>query len=255
MTDRKPSTCGLRVRVSLAALVLVSTAALIPPPRFLGPLLANLLLGARHFALLSVATVCISTTLGALLGAVAAFRGSVWDSVASRFLEAASTFPAIALLAIFRAIDTTHPMRSTIAALVVIRTPAVARVVRSHLFILLRSDYIVAARAIGAPPHQMFRRHALPILAPPVLQAALSSCAIAIGLDTALAVIGFASQNAGNSWGTWVGRSLADQKLAEAFPAALLSIAVLTALLTLADFLHDKQAVFRGNCPLRDKRS
>jgi peptide/nickel transport system permease protein len=238
------------------ALIVVIATAMVPRSSWLPVVVDNLQTGARHGIVLATLTVAISTCVGILIGAVAAFRGTIWDSVASRMLEAASTFPAIALLAIMRAIDGTHPLRASIAALVLIRTPAVARVVRSHLFIILRSDYVMSARAIGAAPHQLLFRHTLPILVPPVVQSGISSCAIAIGLDTALAVIGFAGQDKGYSWGAWLGRCLAERNVEQAIVPSVFSVVALGALLTLADLMNDGSSILMdGPRPLRAEAS
>jgi peptide/nickel transport system permease protein len=80
------------------------------------------------------------------------------------------------------------------------RWPVVARLVRVEARALLSRDFVRAARALGATPMQIARRHVLPSAAAPAWAAAGIIFGGAVMAEAALAFVGLGDA-AATSWG------------------------------------------------------
>jgi peptide/nickel transport system permease protein len=79
--------------------------------------------------------------------------------------------------------------------------PGIARIVRGEILRLRVQDYVLAARAIGAPDRRIMFRHTLPNAMGPVLVAATFGMAAAILQEAGLSFLGLGVQPPASSWG------------------------------------------------------
>jgi len=87
---------------------------------------------------------------------------------------------------------------------------AMARLVRGQVLALKGSEYVLAARALGAPDRRILFRHLLPNVRAQVIVAATLGMAGAIMAEAALSFVGLGAQPPTPSWGSMVadGRDL-----------------------------------------------
>ena len=191
--------------------------------------LSRLLYGARVSLYVSLVSVGLGVTLGALIGIMSAFFGGKVDLLVQRLVDTIMAFPAIVLaLAIVSVAGAS--LRNVIVALIVLLLPASARVVRAQALAIKEMDYMLAARAIGAAPWRLIFRHMVPNCAAPYIVFATANLGYAVVVEAALSFLGVGTPPDVPSWGGML--SIAGQKYIEVspwlvvFPSLAVSIAV-----------------------------
>jgi ABC-type dipeptide/oligopeptide/nickel transport system permease subunit len=140
---------------------------------------------------------------GLLLGIVAGFVGGWLDAVLMRGIEILLAFPYLLLaLAIVAALG--PGVLNTTLAVGVWGIPAVTRIVRGSVLALRETEYVGAARALGASALAVVRRHVLPNILPGIVVYATLFMANAILLEAALSFLGLGVQPPTASWGLMV---------------------------------------------------
>jgi ABC-type dipeptide/oligopeptide/nickel transport system permease subunit len=156
-------------------------------------MITRLLYGLRVSLLMGFAAVALGGSLGALLGFLAAFYQRWLDGPIMRLVDMLLSFPAIlvglAIAAIFG-----PGIFSVVLALSVATVPLMARIVRGSALVVMRLDYIEAARATGMTDARLIWRH----LAPNCLSAIFVFATLRFGqvilLGSALSFLGLGAQ-------------------------------------------------------------
>jgi peptide/nickel transport system permease protein len=191
--------------------------------------LSRLLYGARISLYVSLVSVGIGVTLGALIGVMSAYFSGAFDLLVQRLVDTIMVFPAIILALAIVAVAGAS-LRNVIIALVVLLLPASARVVRSQALAVKEMDYLLAARAIGASSWRMIFRHMVPNCMAPYIVFATSNLGYAVVVEAALSFLGVGAPPDVPSWGGML--SIAGQKYVEVspwlvlFPSLAVSLAV-----------------------------
>ena len=95
-----------------------------------------------------------------------------------------------------------HPSVATLlAAIGLTRWPEVARLVRAEVLLVSSQDYVVAARALGAGPWRILRRHVVPNAFAPILVAATFGVASVVLVEASLDFLRAGIPAANASWG------------------------------------------------------
>jgi len=166
-------------------------------------ILSRVIYGARVALLVGVLSSAIALVGGLLLGVIAGFAGGWLDAVMMRALEILLAFPYLLLaLAIVAALGT-GTLNTTIAV-GIWGVPAVTRIVRGSVLALRETEYVGAARALGAPSPALLRRHILPNIVPGLIVYGTLFMANAILLEAALSFLGLGVQPPTASWGLMV---------------------------------------------------
>jgi peptide/nickel transport system permease protein len=166
-------------------------------------ILSRVIYGSRVALLVSVLSALIAVVGGLVLGTVAGFAGGWLDAVMMRGIEILLAFPYLLLaLAIVAALGT-GALNTTIAV-GIWGVPAVTRIVRGSVLALRETEYVGAARALGAPVSALLRRHILPNIVPSLIVYATLFMANAILLEAALSFLGLGVQPPTASWGLMV---------------------------------------------------
>jgi ABC-type dipeptide/oligopeptide/nickel transport system permease subunit len=154
--------------------------------------MARILRGSQKSVQVALLVALLSTTFGAVLGALAGYyRGSV-DSVLMRFTDLVLTVPAIAILAVLAATVADRAGNWFFIALVLaaLLWTYIARVVRGQFLSLREKEFVEAARALGASDRRIIFRHLLPNATGAIIVNATITVAIAILLEAALSYLG-----------------------------------------------------------------
>jgi ABC-type dipeptide/oligopeptide/nickel transport system permease subunit len=171
--------------------------------------LSRILYGARLSLLVGLISQCVAVTLGLTLGLVAGYyRGGV-DLAVMRLADVTLAFPSLLLLiAVAAAIRPSLPVIFVVIGAV--GWAGMARLVRSQVLVLSRSDYVIAARALGARDRWIMLRHLVPNVRAVVIITATLGIAGAIMAEAALSFVGLGAQPPTPSWGAMVaeGRDL-----------------------------------------------
>lgn len=197
--------------------------------------------GARASILVGFGATILVTVLGGLVGLVAGYFGGWLDSVLSRITDIFFGVPFLlgSLVVLNAVTDRTAPI--VMGALAFLGWTQMARVMRGSVITTKQSDYVTAARALGAGTWRIMLRHILPNAIAPVLVVATIALGAYISAEATLSYLGIGLQDPTVSWGIDI--SAAAQKVRIAphvlfFPAAVLSLCVL-AFMMMGDAVRD----------------
>jgi peptide/nickel transport system permease protein len=166
-------------------------------------ILSRVIYGSRVALLVGVLSVVIALAGGLLLGTLAGWAGGWLDALMMRGIEILLAFPYLLLaLAIVAALG--PGALNTTIAVGVWGVPTVTRIVRGSVLALRETEYVGAARALGAPVPALLRRHILPNIVPGLIVYATLFMANAILLEAALSFLGLGVQPPTASWGLMV---------------------------------------------------
>lgn len=172
-------------------------------------ILSRVLYGARISLSVGMISQSVAVTLGVLLGLVAGYYGRWVDALVMRLADITLAFPTLLLLvAIAAAVKPSLPVIFVVIG--VVGWAGMARLVRSQVLVLRRSEFVLAARALGARDRRVLLRHLLPNVRTQVIIAATLGIAGAIMAEAALSFVGLGAQPPTPSWGSMVadGRDL-----------------------------------------------
>jgi peptide/nickel transport system permease protein len=189
---------------------------------------ARILFSFRVSLPIGVAAVVITVFIGLMVALIAGTFGGWIDTVLMRLVEVQMAFPFIVLALAILSIS-----RPTPAILVVVLSlsawPFYARVVRSIILTEMQSDYVKAARVMGASTWRILFRYIARNIAPPVFVVAMIDVATMIVLEGILSFLGIGVQPPYADWGGMVRENAAAINfglLAPLYPAV--AIATLT---------------------------
>ncbi len=161
---------------------------------------ARLIVGARVSLAVGFTAVLIIMSVGTALGAIAGFFGGWVDALIMRFTDILLSIPQILLLISAAALFTAS-LQTTVIVIGLTSWPGAARLVRGQFLSLRNQEFVTAARAIGATPGQIIRRHLFPNTLAVIIVEATLWLSYAILLEAALSYLGLGVQIPTPSWG------------------------------------------------------
>ncbi len=162
--------------------------------------LSRLVYGARVSLFVSVVAVLISGSIGTAVGLLSGYRGGRVDDLLMRLTEVQLACPFI-LLALAVAAVLRPNLRNTVIVLAVSGWVIYAKVIRSRVLSLRESEFLAAARALGASGGRLVLRHILPNMLSTCIVLATVEAARMIILESALSFLGLGVQPPNASWG------------------------------------------------------
>jgi peptide/nickel transport system permease protein len=183
----------------------------------------------------------LSLIVGSALGSLAGYRGGRIDHVITGLADLVQAFPSIILNIAILALVAEPGVVHVVLALSASGWVIFMRLSRAETLVLRESDFVQAARLLGAPLHHILGRHVLPNLASALEVQASAALGGAVLAESTLSFLGL-GPGVSASWG-----ALLDQGSAVLlrFPHVALiaggtiSITVLGCNLT-GDFLRDR---------------
>lgn len=148
--------------------------------------LSRTLWGLQTTGRVGLGAAAIATAIGVPVGIVAGYFGGWLDAGLMRTVDLVTSFPAIMLsLAAIVFFSPVQP-RTLVLVLGFSTWTIVARVVRASAAATTATDYVEAARALGASDGQILRRHLLPNIGGTVLVAATAVLGQALLLEATI---------------------------------------------------------------------
>jgi peptide/nickel transport system permease protein len=152
-------------------------------------------LGAALFAALGF------VAIGSILGALGGFFGGLLDGIVARITETLTAFPTLVLVLVVQAVVSHPSLWTLLLAIGLTRWPEVARLVRAEVMLVSSQDYVVAARALGAGPWRILRRHVVPNAVAPILVAGTFGVASVVLVEASLDFLRVGAPAGSASWG------------------------------------------------------
>ena len=176
-------------------------------------LLSLIFYGTRTSLMVGILAVLLSSSLGTLLGLIAAWHGTLVGAVIMRAADVQFTFPAIVLALLIGGIvhstlppnlvaDVSLPL--VVAALGLSHWPHFARLVRGAALVELNKDYVAATRLSGRRAGFILYRCLLPNVVNPIAVLATLDIAFAVMGEATLSFLGFGLPPTEPSLGTLI---------------------------------------------------
>ena len=211
--------------------------------------LANVAHGARNSLIIGVLAVIGVLVIGVLIGSIAGYYGGIADSLLARITDIFFALPLIlgALILLRVGPSTGLPILSdrgagaVAIALALFGWTTAMRLVRSQVIAVKSSDYVAAARAMGASNLRILTRHILPNAAAPVLVYSTIAVGVLIAAEATLTYLGVGLQRPTISWGLQISTGQSQLRTAPhlvLFPSIILSLTVM-AFIMMGDALRD----------------
>lgn len=155
---------------------------------------------------IGVGAVLISTLIGLLMGAMAAYFGGFVDTVVMRAVEVLAAIPSLFLLILLRSIfpQNINPIFAlylVLGLLAFISWGGLARVVRGQMLSVREQDFVSAAQALGAGNGRIMWRHMMPTMTTYVIVTLSLAIPGYILLESGLSFLGIGAVEPYVSWG------------------------------------------------------
>jgi peptide/nickel transport system permease protein len=214
---------------------------------------ARLLYGGRNSLLIAGSATALCLALAALVGICAGFFGGFVDQVLSRLLDILWAFP-VYLLAISLSIVlisqglhigpiviSADDLLLPILIIGIVYVPYAARPVRGLVLGMKRSDFVLAARALGVPPARILLRDIFPNVISSLIVFAPLIMALNLLTESALSFLSIGVQPPNASWGTIIadGQTLIYQRPLVAIAPGLAIVLTVLSLNVLGDGVRD----------------
>ena len=165
--------------------------------------LCRVIYGARISLAVGVLATAISTIIGLVMGALAAYYGGIWDTIIMRLSEALMAVPRImvsmALIAILG-----NSMMDLAVILSFSTIPMYIRMTRAMALGIKNTDYVKAAQIQGGGSMYIMFRHVLPNSISPIIILMMQNVGMTILMESGLSFLGIGITIPIPSWGTMV---------------------------------------------------
>ena len=178
-------------------------------------LLLRLLAAGRVSLAVGLGGALLAALLGTLIGVLSGWIGGKADALLMRLTDAVIALPLLPLLIVLAAVDlgklgipgasADHALLSAVRIVVIVALfgwTTTARLARAATLSVREREFVLAARALGAPPPRIVLRHILPNIASPIVVATTLSVGQVILAESVLSFLGLGIQPPLASWGT-----------------------------------------------------
>lgn len=166
-------------------------------------LYSRLIAGTRTTLTIIGLVSIVVAPIGLVVGTTAGYFGGWYDLVMMRITDIFLSFPGLILsLAFVAALGPS--LNNAIIAIALTSWPPIARLARAETLILRSSDYIAAARLLGASPMRILAKSIVPMCLPSVLIRVTLSMATVILTAAGLGFLGLGAQPPTPEWGAMI---------------------------------------------------
>jgi oligopeptide transport system permease protein len=202
---------------------------------------ANVIYGARSSIAVGLLVVGGALVIALVLGSIAGYWPGWRDNVIARIADVFYGLPFIlgAIIILYQFDERGVPQVAL--ALLVLTWMTPMRLVRASVVAIRDSDYVQAARALGANNLRIITRHILPNALAPVLVYATISVGLIISAEATLSFLGVGLRLPAISWGLMIGEAQNYVRTSLhllLFPGAFLVLTVLS-FIAVGDALRD----------------
>jgi peptide/nickel transport system permease protein/oligopeptide transport system permease protein len=165
--------------------------------------LCRVIYGSRVSLAVGLLATAISTVIGLVMGALAAYYGGIWDTIIMRLADIFLAFPYTLFVIVMLAVIGSG-IQNVFIAIGVLGWPSIARVFRSAILSVKENDYVDAARSMGASDVRIIARHIFPNSVASIVVYATMNVGGAILTESALSYLGMGVTPPTPSWGIMI---------------------------------------------------
>jgi peptide/nickel transport system permease protein len=160
----------------------------------------RMIYGTRVSMSVGIVSTVISMCIGVLLGAIAGYKGGIFDAVIMRLVDIFMCFPFFLIAIVIAAI-----MGPSIWNLMLISGilgwTRIARIVRAEVLSLKNKEFIEASRSLGLGSTKIIFKHIIPNTVAPIIVYATLGIAQGILSEAGLSYLGLGVKQPIPSWG------------------------------------------------------
>ncbi|HIU03089.1 MAG TPA: ABC transporter permease [Candidatus Onthocola gallistercoris] len=131
-------------------------------------LFARIMWGSRYSLIIGFGAVTIGLVVGTILGAIAGFKGGIWDQLIMRFIDIFYSIPNIMIAVVIVSVLGTSTVNLVIALSFSAAT-GFCRVVRAAVMTVRDQEYVESSYAMGLPTWKIIAKHILPNCLSPII--------------------------------------------------------------------------------------
>jgi ABC-type dipeptide/oligopeptide/nickel transport system permease subunit len=169
---------------------------------------SRILHGGRPSLGMALAATVGVTSLGIVLGLLAAMWGNKVEAVIMRLVDVLQSLPTLILALVIVGL-LGQGLRNLVITIILIQWPQYARVVRGMTLSLRERDFVEAARAVGASRLRIVARHVTPNLLGPVIVLSTIDMGRTLLAVSGLSFLGFGVAPPSPEWGSMLAESRA----------------------------------------------
>jgi len=143
----------------------------------------------------------ISTVVGCIYGAFAAYFGGKIDTIMMRIVEVLTSIPYLIVVILISVILDSRSIWTLLLTLTLTGWCGMARLVRGQMLQIKQQEYIMAAEALGVSPWKIIRKHLIPNSLSIVIVAITFDIPGYIFAESFLSYMGLGPQPPATSWG------------------------------------------------------
>lgn len=157
--------------------------------------------GSRTALLIGFVSMGIASVIGVTVGANAGYFRGIVDGLLSRVIEVVLCIPTLVLILALISVVSNPTIWHTMVVIGLTGWTSIARLTRAEFMKLRESDFVIAARSLGAGSTRIMFRHILRNAMAPILVPITFGIASAILIESGLSFLGFGPPPPAPSWG------------------------------------------------------
>jgi oligopeptide transport system permease protein len=163
-------------------------------------LFARVWKGGRVSIIIGLVGALIDITIGLIYGGIAGYFGGTVDTLMMRFIEIIGSIPDMVLI-ILISLVLKPGIISLIIAITITGWIGTARMTRGQVLQIKELEYVSAARALGAKPSRIIKRHVIPNILSIIIVELTMEIPGLIFTEAFLSFVGLGIQPPNTSWG------------------------------------------------------
>jgi peptide/nickel transport system permease protein len=165
--------------------------------------LSRIIYGSQTSLIIGISVISIGSTIGIVLGLLAAYFGGMTYHIIMRFMDALMAFPML-LLALLVATLLGAGMKNVIIALAIGFIAAPCRMMCGVVLSVKQNEYVLSARAMGMSNRRLMLQEILPNAFPPLLVMITIGLGATILAEAGLSFLGIGITPPTPAWGGMV---------------------------------------------------
>lgn len=166
-------------------------------------LFSRVLIGGRVSLIIGFVGTAVELLIGVIYGGICGYFGGIVDTIMMRVVEIMSTIPYL-IIVILLLIVLPPSIGTLILALVIVGWTGIARLIRGQVMQLKSSEYVMAARALGANSNRIILKHLIPNTIGIIIVYMSMDIPYFIFDEAFLSFLGLGVQPPNTSWGALV---------------------------------------------------
>jgi peptide/nickel transport system permease protein len=166
-------------------------------------ILSRLIYGSRVAVYVAVMSATGAMLLGTALALLAGYFGGRVDWLVGRAVDVWMAFPPV-VLALILLVGLGTGVNKVILAIIIIDWTRFCRVIRSEVLVIMKRDYIPAARLVGFSHAQVILKELLPAVMPLLITLLSLEMGIAVIVEATMSFVGLSVETDVAAWGVMI---------------------------------------------------